>query len=254
MNPQLTGRPFRVKRMILAVAISLILSACGTGRYCANPALSETGKAPVREVRTVIVTADDADRDAIKSNVAEAYDIFLEQTGIRFFIQDWKRIRWQGSSRGALLQQLVDEMRGYDKPYDIAIGFYDMTPIERLGFNLAGGWMGAIDDVYRRFIVIRRDQLHVLVHELGHAFIFDRVHSGGVMSDFTLCFVGDHLCANSSVCFQEKDRREIAENKWRDFSTMPPLSERQDLIHGYTYSKPFFRFLYDLAVGSDHKE
>ena len=58
----------------------------------------------------------------------------------------------------------------------------------------------------------------VLVHELGHAFIFDRVHSGGVMSDFTLCFVGDHLCANSSVCFQEKDRREIAENKWRDFS------------------------------------
>ena len=37
------------------------------------------------------------------------------------------------------------------------------------------------------------------------------------MSDFTLCFVGDHLCANSSVCFQEKDRREIAENKWRDF-------------------------------------
>jgi hypothetical protein len=254
MKPKLRGRFCRVNKTVLAVAVCLIVSACGAGIHCANPAVSEPAKTPVRDVRAVIVTVDETDRDAIKNNVEKAFDIFFEQTGIRLSIQDWKTIQWQSPSRGQLLQQLVDEMHGYEKPYDIAIGFYDMNPLERLGFNLAGGWMGAIDDVYRRFIVIRRDQLHVLVHELGHAFVFDHVHSGGVMTDFTLCFVGDHLCANSSVCFLEKDRREIVENKWRDFSTMPPLSERQDLIHGYAYSKPVFRLLYDLTLGRDREE
>jgi hypothetical protein len=33
--------------------------------------------------------------------------------------------------------------------------------------------------------------------------------------------IGDQLCANSTVCFLDRDIREIVKNKWRDFNKEP---------------------------------
>ncbi len=110
-----------------------------------------------------------------------------------------------------------------------------------------------IDDEYRRFIVVRRDRVRVLVHELGHAFLFRRVHTGGVMEAFNVCMIGDRLCDNDSVCFLDSDAAEIIRNKWRDFEEKPDLPERQNLISGYAYFKTYLKLFLELfASPSPH--
>jgi hypothetical protein len=102
--------------------------------------------------------------------------------------------------------------------------------------------------------VIRRDEPRVLVHELGHAFLFEHVHTTGAMTAYAVCAFGDHLCLNNSLCFGNDDLAAIAQHKWRDFSEVAPLSERQDLINGYFYVKTVLRYLYDLVVGRDRSK
>ena len=118
-----------------------------------------------------------------------------------------------------------------------------MNAGEMIVTDFFGGWMAAIDDVYRRYIVLKSYRPHVVVHELGHAFLFEHVHTGGVMSSFQFCLAGDNLCPASSVCFTEEDRKEISRNRWRSFSVMPELNERQDIIHVYLFVKTPLRVL-----------
>ena len=134
-----------------------------------------------------------------------------------------------------------DRLSGYGPAY------------KSLAFNIAGGWLGAIDDVYRRYIVIRRDEIRVVVHGLGHVFLFEHLHTGGGMTAFGLCAFGDHLCFNSSVCFDEEDLAAIARING-GLSTVAPLSERQDLINGYYYVKTVFRYLYDFVLGRNKQK
>lgn len=186
----------------------------------------------IREVAAVVLIPESEDRDGVKMTLNKAFAIFFQQTGIKFYIKDWRTISWRASSRTGVLQQVADEMKGYVQPYDVVIAIYTMNLFQQFVFNALGGWMGVVDDVYRRFVVVRRSRnLHVLEHELGHLFLFKTTHDGGVMGAYIVCAVGDHLCTGNSVCFNEAERQEIIENKWRDFSTKPELSERQSLIH-----------------------
>ena len=232
--------------ILLPLWAALILSACAGGPCLDNPAAQKA--LPQRVVRAVIVTAPDAERSGIKNWIEESFEIFRRQTGIKPVVQDWKSATWRESSRQGLLQQLADEMAQYPKPYDIAVAVYEMNPVEILGFALFGGWMGAIDDVYRRFIVVRRESPLVLVHELGHAFLFKHVHSSQAMQAFEVCAIGDQLCANSSLCFGARDRMEIMENGSRRFTDKPPLLERQDLLKGYAFCKTYLRLLFEVVT------
>jgi len=236
---------------IVAVCL-LVLSGCGL-RAVPDCALPEQELRHVRNVSAVIVIDEQTARDGMAEFLEEAFGIFFRQTGIRARIGDWKTTRWKGSSRTELLQQLEDEMRRYGRPFDVAIAIYEMDPLQQLGFNLVGGWGGVIDDEYRRFIVVRRDRVRVLVHELGHAFLFRRVHTGGVMEAFNVCMIGDRLCDNDSVCFLDSDAAEIIRNKWRDFEEKPDLPERQNLISGYAYFKTYLKLFLELfASPSPH--
>lgn len=239
---------YKVFKLLAIITLSSGLVACAGKKPCANDSVAEDGKTRIRDVRTVVLSEGSSDRNEIKKLVEEASEDFFEQTGIRLVVTDWKTLKWNGSSRVDVLQQVSEEMKGYGKPYDMAIGFYDMNPFQSLTFNMFGGWAGVIDDVYRRFIVVRRDQPFVLVHELGHAYLFQHAHSAGVMNAYDICLLGDHLCTNSSICFMDQDRQEIEANKWRDFSVMPNLAERQDLIKGYSFIKTPPRVLYDFIT------
>ena len=220
-------------------------SGCGLARECLSGAEPGPESLPVRDVATVVVVDETANREGVKALLGEAREIFYEQTGVRLVFKDWLTIRWKSSSRSGTLQELADVMKTYQEPFDLAIGYYEMGPLDLLVFNTFGGWQGVIDDNYRRFVVIRRDNLHVVMHELGHAFLFKHLHSAGVMSAYSLCLVGDHMCNNYEVCFSDSERREIAHNKWRDFGRQPDLPEREDQIK-YTYSKTPLQLLIDL--------
>lgn len=233
--------------VILPVLAAALLSACAGGN-CLDNASAEEEISPQRVVRVVIVTAEGAEQKEMKGWIEEAFDAFRRQTGIEPVIADWKMIAWRDSTRQGLLQQVADEMAGFRRPYDIAIGVYQMDPLQVLGFYLYGGWMGAIDDVYRKFIVVRRESPEVLVHELGHAFLFERVHSGRAMRAFKVCALGDYLCTDNSICFAAMDQMEIIMNRSRSFTEKPPLKERQDLIEGYTFCKTYLRILLEVIT------
>ncbi len=235
-----------VSAVFLGMVVCLAGSGCGLTRQCVTGEPPVAENLPVRELATVVVSDESANQEDVENLVREANEAFYEQTGIRLVVKDRLVVTWQHSSRHGTLQELVDNMKTYGKPFDIAIGFYEMGPLDRLEFNLVGGWAGVIDDVYRRFVVVRRDNLHALVHELGHIFLFDHKHTGGVMSAYTVCMVGDHICNNYSICFSEEDRKEIVRNKWRDFSVKPELSEREDLIEGFSYNKTWLGLVLDL--------
>lgn len=237
----------RCAQIALIIAIAASMNGCA-GTRCAINADDEKKNFPVRTLTAVIVIDNADSRPELSKLVEESFTVFFEQTGIKVIVRDWKTISWHATSRSGLLQQLAEEMFEYENLYDIVIGFYDMNAVQRLGFNFGGGWTGAIDDVYRKFIIIRRDDMHVLVHELGHAFLFEHTHTGGVMSAYQLCAIGDHLCTGSSVCFLESDRSSILRNKWRDFNSRPELKEKQDFINGYDYAKTFLRAFSESAV------
>ena len=237
----------RIVRIILIIVIAASINGCASTQ-CSINADAAKENLPVRTV-TAVIAIPDADPTYEQIVLFEkSFSAFFEQTGIRIVIQDWIRIEWHGSSRTELLQQLFDEMHRYEKPFDIAIGFYDMNPLEEFLFSISGGWMGAIDDVYRRYIVAKRDNIHLLVHELGHAFLFEHAHTGGVMTAFQLCVISDYVCTNSTVCFLDSDREMILQNKWRDFNVKPELNEKQDLIDGYDYAKTFLRAIPEAAI------
>jgi hypothetical protein len=231
-----------------------MLPGCTTDKYCLKELTPEPPSTSICDLRIVVVTAKDTDKSKVRDLVEEASQALFAQTGIRASVRDWITIEWRTSSRSLAVQQLADRMKEYDKQFDVAIGYLDMDLLQRLAFNVTGGWSGAIDDVYRKYIVIRRDEVHVLVHELGHAFLFEHVHTGNAMTAFAVCAFGDHFCLNNSLCFGQEDLAAIAQNKWRYFSEVVPLSERQDLINGYFYVKPVLRYLYDLIIGRDRSK
>ncbi len=243
IRPERTGA-FRWAGSI-AIALFFALTGCSlrSVRECASP---EQELRNVRNVSAVVIVDESADRGETTRFLDEAFRIFFGQTGIRVRIEGWKTIRWQGSSRTELLRQLADEMQSYGRPFDIAIAMYEMDPLDRLGFNLVGGWTGVIDDEYRKFVMVRRHRTRILVHELGHAFLFDHVHTGEVMDAFNVCAIGDRLCDNESVCFLDRDIREILRNKWRDFDAKPDLPGRQDLISGYAYCKTYLKLFFEV--------
>ncbi len=243
-GPGRRSRVFPVLPLMLSLAIWLTASACSFTTHCLNGETPAEVR-PTREIAAVLVVDDAADGEEVRDILEKACGIFYEQTGIELTVKDTLTIEWAPGTRDEMLGQLIDAMKTYPKPFDMAIAFYDMDPAEALVFNMFGGWTGAIDDEYRRYVVLRRDNPQVLVHELGHAFLFRHVHTGEAMSAYTICVVGDHLCANKTVCFSEEDRKEIARNKWRDFSVAPDISERQDLIHGYAYSRTWLGLLWD---------
>lgn len=244
------GKDVILARHLLVSVLTIIFWTAGcVQRECLIEPPPAGMNPAVRSIAVVVVTDPLADRRDITEVLTESFDIFTSQTGIRLGVVDWKEIDWRASSRSELLQELADEMRGYEKHYDLVIAFYEMDIPQELAFNVIGGWVGAIDDVYRKFIVVRRRNVRVVVHELGHAFLFQHVHTTGVMSSFLICAAGDHLCVNESLCFIDDDIREIERNRWRDFREKPDLRERQDLIKGYDFVKTPLTIIMEFVSG-----
>jgi hypothetical protein len=113
------------------------------------------------------------------------------------------------------------------KQYDLVIGFSSRGVFSHLletAFWVA--WLGAIDDNYRKFVVIKFLDERVLVHEICHAFIFTKNHSfNGVLTAVPFKFPLVPVIFNLPKYVSKEDRREILRNKWRDFNEKPEIPD-----------------------------
>ncbi len=183
---------------------------------------------PERQLRLVVLTSDSKQREDIEKVVQAASAMLAEQAGITLTITNWGSIEWKSRSGSEMLNQVAAAMRSYPGHYDIAVAFADFSAPELLQYVLIGNWEGIIDDTYRRFIIIRRMTAQVLLHEVCHAFLFSQSHSWGLrhlMTPVTLYVIPGIMPINRSNHLAEKDRAEIIQNKWRDFTARPSLEK-----------------------------
>lgn len=174
-----------------------------------------------REIRVVVLTANGHTLWAIRKLLKQTSDGLHRQVGMILVETDVILTKWESADNEEMLTQVVKRMESYEKPYDVAVGFRDFTFPQVLQYYLLGIQEGAMDDIYRRFIVIRKMNAEVLMHELCHGFIFSRAHSRGLMSSIAFYIVPGVLSLNRSVYLANDDRKEIITNKWRDFSITP---------------------------------
>jgi hypothetical protein len=178
---------------------------------------------PGREIRVVILTADESKMPVIRKLLREASDALEEQVGMTLAEKDVRSIEWQSGDIDKMLGQMAAMMEGYNEPYDLAIAFRDFSFPKLMQYLSLGAWEGAIDDRYRRLIIIRKMDVEVLLHEICHGFLFSRIHSHGLMTPMTVYLLPGLISLNRSIYLSTKDRKEILANKWRDFSQLPDL-------------------------------
>src|SRR4030066_35282 len=108
------------------------------------------------------------------------------------------------------------------KDYDIMIG---LAPVPAKDVFIAAlsvfvpipSWMGVIDNAHRRFILLKRNDVYVLSHEILHAFIFSKDHGGGVMAAAQIEILPFMHAINRTLYLSPEDRKEVLRNKFRNF-------------------------------------
>lgn len=224
--------PQRIDRVLMVVFLFIFfaIQACSmaAGRY-SNDMDAVT---PHRTLRILVASDGAYGRKAIEQHISRASRVFEDQFGIRLEPAEYVPISWGNwADRDVekMLHKLYAASRGHD--FDISIGYAELTAGEAFARYLIGGWDGAIDDTWRRFIIVRDLEDHTILHELCHAFIFSEEHSGfGLMSPMTIQLIPFIPVNLSSNRLDQRLRSEVLKNKWRDFTKAVALPERMDPI------------------------
>jgi hypothetical protein len=208
--------------------IALILAAAVLCSCALTPHREDTQSAsredPVREVSVLVASEEGFSPDRIDALISDASDELEKQVGIRLKVADRQSIDWKERKPIPMLQHLYYATQGRDQ--DLVIGFGSKAPMDRVVGSLLGGWQAVTDDTYRRYIVMTSLDRHILLHEIGHAFIFSRVHSdSGLMQGVSLQLLpGMPVLASNRLA--AADREEVLANKWRDFRQVPTIAAR----------------------------
>ncbi len=208
---------------LLCLSIITCSACSGAPAVKAPPSAHAPSSAlyPVREVRIVVLASDADDFAAAESLVREGSEALSAQVGISLKIVGRRQIDWQSDNRSGVLREVLERMSLYEQPYDMAVAVRGFSLTGFIGYVLYGGWEAVIDDTYRRYVVIRRMTVQVLLHEICHAFLLSENHTWGIrhlMTPITFYVLPGIMPLNRSTHLNKKDREEIIRNKWRDFS------------------------------------
>jgi hypothetical protein len=220
-----------VKRIVLAMVFLISLAGCayiGTVKPELTDKVFQSQNLPYRALSVAVISEDSWPRVSIESTIRAASDLLAEQVGIRLRIDKWidHRIPSFGPVQG--LQHVVETIGEEHRKYDLVIGFSARgVPSHLLEMVTWIAWLGAIDDNYRKFVIIKYLDERVLIHEICHAFVFDRKHSmNGVLSAAVIKIPLVPALFNLPRYLSVEDRKEVLQNKWRSFNEKPAIPEK----------------------------
>jgi len=209
-----------MKRLLRKTALSgfigmIIITGC-TGATV-KPQLNIPGfqkeNLPLRALQVGVFSDETYRQEEIVPLIEGASAALEKQLGIHLEAVYYQPIHFEKRECDFMLDKVHDSAVHLPGNIDIAVVF--------VSFKIPGTlflWRGVIDDSYRRYIILRRS-IKVLIHEIGHCFIFSHSHSSnGVMKSIP-----------STTYFSPGDRAEILKNKWRDFNEKPDLDERNKI-------------------------
>jgi predicted Zn-dependent protease with MMP-like domain len=192
---------------------SCLFTICLLLASCASLPLTDPGlqaqNQPIRTLNVLVIYDPWYGKVDLADALGMASDSLKQQVGIKIkpaFIQcDLP------NSLGAAMNYL--RIHYQDSDYDNVIGFIYKKDIARTSNSFNGVRVALTENAYRRFTVMTIASSHVLIHEIGHYFLFSHLHSSsGVMAAEGLA---------TSNLFSPADRAEILTNKWRDFKVKP---------------------------------
>jgi hypothetical protein len=223
-------------RFMVVLVVPLLFASC-------HPRIPEADihGMDLREIRVLMILEEGVASSEAERLISETNKSLIRQAGFYLVpVESWK-MEFPSRNRKDLLQTIYLSTWDSRHQFDICISFIRKTPVDRLKKILLGDWMGIIDDTYRRYIVIKEMDKRVLAHEVYHAFIFSRVHSGcGIMSTLFELVPGIPLNYSMKLC--KEDRKEVFANRNRSFDIPPAafgllgsdtvVSTKEELVSG----------------------
>ncbi len=221
----------RTTKILLGLLVMIFLSA-GCASLTIKPQIDkpefQAKNLPIRTYRIAVVSDDSSrDKESIEKFVARNSDLMQKQIGSQLRITHWVPIKYERNYYRSALNQIAETVYPIRNEYDLAIGFTRFTlfnvMVMFLGFPVP---QAAIDDSFRRFIIIRNFNDSDFQHDIYHSLIFDHLHSAsGVMSAVGIQLLPFIPPLNKTPYLSPLDWEEVQKNKWRDFSKKPQLKE-----------------------------
>jgi hypothetical protein len=217
-----------VKRVFLIIVL-ISLTGCAhssTVKALVGSAEFQAENLPHRTVSVCVITEGSWPRQAIESTIGDVSSLMIEQVGIELKIESWTDHPIPSFTQGEGLKNLARIVGKSHRECDLVIGFSSRSVVSYLTEMALGAWLGAIDDNYRKFIIIKYLDNRILMHEICHAFVFTKSHStGGVMTGAVIKIPLVPALFNLPRYVSIEDRQEILRNKWRHFNEKPTIPE-----------------------------
>jgi len=215
-------KKFGRRQCFIFFFLAVLISGCATIKGdIENPQFVQENL-PVRNLSICLITDEGIPLEKATALIRETSSYMEAQVGItlKTTVRLTNSDKWPSKKRSDMLGHVYVLSKSCRNDFDICVCIYQPTTSEKIKKGLIGGWNGVIDDIYRRYIVIKKMDSRTLLHEMYHAFIFSHKHSGsGIMQASLISiipFVSIYL--NSSTDLSPSDRKEVLENKWRNFN------------------------------------
>jgi tetratricopeptide (TPR) repeat protein len=209
-----------MKTLVLLLPLVCVLGCYGGSvKPLLNRPEFKAENEPIRTLRIFVITDDSYRKEEIEKFVSKCSGLVELQVGMRLEIVEWYQIKWEDELDDIIKTEIRiarDTWSKRDK-FDIALTFVHFVR------NIAGGKLplGATDTYFWRYLFVRELDPYILLHELFHAFLLHRGHSGEwVMRG------GRPAYGNEWYWLTPEDRKGVLRNKWRDFNVMP-ATERE---------------------------
>ncbi len=217
-----------MKRLFLLVFLLSVISCAHTGTVKSQ--LDDTEfqaeNLPYRTLPLCVISEGSWPREKIEATVSDASRLMTEQVGIQLKIEKWIDRPIPSYTQIEGLKSVAGIVGKSHKEYALVIGFSSRSVASHAMELAFGAWLGAIDDNYRKFIIIKYLDERILLHEVYHAFVMTKSHSGkGVMTGALIKIPLVPALFNLPRYVSTEDRQEILRNKWRNFNEKPAIPE-----------------------------
>lgn len=226
-------------KSVLTLLLLISLAGCYAGTVKPFIDLPEfkAENEPVRTLRILMLTDGSYGKEEIEELVSKCSRIMEKQVGIRLEIVDSQEIQW-GDTRNdssRMLTKIAIETWEKTDYFDIAVAFayFDERP------EPGKLYIGRIDGVFWRYIVVKEIESNLFLHELFHALLPGREHGDDWLMKPVRSPYGSEW-----YWLTPEERKEALRNKWRDFNTVPAEGEDKK---GTTKESGFHYF-----IGLDH--
>lgn len=229
--------------ILTTLCLTLTLSSCATTQPVTTISPVEQNT-QTRLLPVYIATDDTFSKQEIEKCIQGANQILnstKNNLGIELVIQRWEHMTFPDRDLATMCNAVRTHFWDFD---GVSLLMTKHNTVENFVWLFGFGKIkDAVEQHYRKEIILETMDPKILAHAIGHCFIFSHCHSSegimraGVMQD-------------GSTKFSERDRQEILRNKWRIMTVKPdpPPSEEDEPVWSWKVPLWFGTFFLGIPI------